>query len=262
MCCSNLNLIPPFSPFPCSNPPRAISLLHQSAPHIPLILFVRPADKACAIGCLHAGAENYMLEGFIDVPTLDHVLHAAIQRDAPSALNAPCQPHLHSVTKLPNRSGLLQRLLQPSQESVLSGSRLLISIHLTNLKYLQSSAGHTAVARALRHIAHQLQSLARRSDLLAYVAPGVFAFVIFDANESCLASLQSRIDCRLLQLIQCDPSGLPLNFSVKTSSWTPSSSFSFQQALTGQLSGKKSLSLLSHASSRNSNRHRVSRCGQ
>ena len=41
--------------------PLAVSLLHEVTPHIPLILFVQPADKESAIGCLEAGAENYML---------------------------------------------------------------------------------------------------------------------------------------------------------------------------------------------------------
>ena len=116
------------------DPPRTVSLLHEYTPHIPLILFVQPADKASAVGCLHAGAENYMLEGSLDVPTLDHVLHTALRRNAPLAAPPQRNPRLHFITNLPSRSGLLHQLRCSSQHSVLSGPRLVLSVHLTNLK--------------------------------------------------------------------------------------------------------------------------------
>ncbi len=106
-----------------------------------------------------------MLEGFIDVPTVDHVLHTAISHYAPSTASPSRKPSLHFITNLPNRAGLLHQLQHSSQDSVLSGSRLLLSVRLTNPKYLQSSAGHSAVARALHQIAQSLRSLVRRSDL-------------------------------------------------------------------------------------------------
>ena len=83
------------------DPPLAVSLLHHSAPHILLILFVHAADKDSAVGCLHAGAENYMLEGFIDVPMLDHVLHAALHRAPLPAPQPESKSRLHFVTNLP-----------------------------------------------------------------------------------------------------------------------------------------------------------------
>lgn len=233
------------------DPPSVITSLHQSAPHIPLILFVPPADKASAIICLHAGAENYMLKGFLDVPTLDHVLHTALRRDAQGVPAAPLKPRLHFITNLPTRSGLLQLLHRSRPDSVLSGSKVLLSVHLTNLKYLQATAGPAAVSHALRETAKQLRSTVRRSDLIAYIAPGVFALVVFDVSDSCLAAVRRRINSRLLHLFQGGLVHLPLNFSVKTSSCANASSFSFQEILADHLSCKNLSALPPLAPARN-----------
>lgn len=51
------------------DPPTTIYSLHQSLPHIPLILFADLADKELATACLQVGATDYMLEGFMDERT-------------------------------------------------------------------------------------------------------------------------------------------------------------------------------------------------
>ena len=224
------------------DPPLAVSLLRRAAPHIPLILFVRPADKDCAVRCLQAGAENYMLEGFLDVPTLDYVLQTAIQGNVSAAIPG-AKSRLHFITNLPNRSGLLHQLQKSSQESVLSGSHLLISVHFSNVGKLRVSIGPSELARVLRQVTQQLRSLIRRSDLLAYVASGVFVLAIFEARDGCRALLQRRIERRLLTAIPARPGGFPLEFSVRISSWDSATAISFPQLLAHHLSSKNQPSL-------------------
>ena len=221
------------------DPPRAVSLLHQSVPHIPLILFIQPADKDFAAGCLQAGAENYMLEGFLDVPTLDHVLHTAILRNASTLARITDRLHLDTTTNLPNRFGLLRQLQLSSQDSVLSGSRLLISVQLRNLEELQASTGHLLADQSVRQVSQQLRSLIRPSDLLAYVAPGIFIMILFDASDSCRTSLQRRIECCLLQLNQQGPVTPLLKCSVKTSFWSSTTAISFPHILTHHFSSQE-----------------------
>jgi hypothetical protein len=85
-----------------------------------------------------------------------------------------------------------------------------------------------------------LKSPIRRSNLIARVAPGVFALVIFDAGDYCLSSLQRRIVNRLWKLHSQKSDILSLNFSVQASSWISASSFSFTELLAVQLSRLKS----------------------
>jgi hypothetical protein len=131
------------------DPSLAVSLVHQSAPHIPLILFVHPADKATAFGRLHAGAGNCILEGFLNVSTLDRVLHAAIPHRGIRPVSPKVKSRVYSLTDLPNRAALLHQLQNSSPYSALSDSQLLLIVRLTNLKQLQSAAGHSAVSHAL-----------------------------------------------------------------------------------------------------------------
>jgi DNA-binding NarL/FixJ family response regulator len=90
------------------DPPLAVSSLHQAAPHIPLILLARSADKGCALKCLSSGAENYMLEGYLDVQTLDHLLHTALHPNDSSDSPVVLKSQVSVATDLPNRSGLLR----------------------------------------------------------------------------------------------------------------------------------------------------------
>lgn len=219
------------------DPVLAVSLLHKAVPHIPLILFVHPADTDCAVECLRAGAENYILKGFLDLPTLDHILHKAIRRNNASELPGPTKSQIDPLTKLPNRAGLLCQLRASSQQSVLSGPRLLLSVRLSNLQELQDSAGQFAVADTIHFIARQLRALVRSSDLLACVAPGVFALVVFDAGDSCRASLQRRMEASLLHPRNFKLSRIPPPaFSVEISSWNSTSPRSFPRALSHHLS--------------------------
>jgi hypothetical protein len=158
------------------------------------------------------------MEGYLDVPTLDHVLHTAISRKvAPSPIPTPQSP-VQALSRVLNRSELVRQIQHSSQNSVLSSSRLLISVRLSNLKKLLASADQAAINRVLLQTARQLRSLIWRSDPLAYVATGIFSMVIFDAADCCRTSLQSRIESRLAKLNQRDPCRNSLKISIPTSS--------------------------------------------
>ena len=221
------------------DPPLAISLLNHFVPHIPLILFALPADKDCAAGCFASGAKNYLLEGFMDVPTLDRVVHSAIQHHAalPSSQNA--KSRLDTLTRLPNRSGLLHEIQRSMEEPLRSGSRLIVHVRLENLKHVQAIAGRSATEGALLQTAQQLRASIRRSDLIAHVSKGLFVLVLADAGDSALAALQRRLAMRLLQINQARTTNLALKFSVQTYSWLNTSPFSFQEILSAQRALRK-----------------------
>lgn len=63
--------------------PARLSVLHQSHPSIPFILFADAADTDCAVSCLSMGAQDFMLEGFMDERTMARALRSAgVQRRA------------------------------------------------------------------------------------------------------------------------------------------------------------------------------------
>jgi GGDEF domain-containing protein len=225
-------------------PLLAVALLHASAPHIPLILFALPADRARAAECLRSGAKAYMLEGYMDGPTLEHVLHAATQDAIAVAPSVDSRARVDSLTSLLNRSGLLERLQHSHVESPLADSCLIFSIHLRHQRELLAAAGKPFMDRTLQRIAQHLVRCVRRSDLLAHVSNGVFVIVVANSNSSCLLALRRRIESALLDFTQREFQRMPWYFSIQDSTWRNNSSRSFGEILSSHLSPKKRLGLL------------------
>ena len=135
---------------------------------VPLILFALPTDRESAIRCLQSGAKDYILEGHLDGPTLDRVLHAAMHRCvAVSSLSS--HRRRDSLTSLPNRYGLLCQLRDSLKEFPFTDSRLIFSIQVRDRKKLLAAAGKTILDQTLQRLAQRLLHCVRRSDLVAHV---------------------------------------------------------------------------------------------
>lgn len=193
------------------DPAAAVRVLHQNASRIPLIIFAAPADKESAVMCLQAGAKDYMLEGHMDVRTLDRVLHAALC--GPQS-DSRVEPARDPLTGLSNRSGLLFETHRRLPFAPPTGGCLMISISLQNLEAIQADSGLAAADRILQELGRLLQKSVRSSDLVAHVAPGQFALIILDAGDSRLAAINQRIMTRVSQYKQSAVAGIPLALSL------------------------------------------------
>ncbi len=198
------------------DPPAAIHSLHQSVPDIPLILFADPADKEIAVSCLQVGATDYILEGHMDVRTLDRVLQSALRSDLPAA---PAPASLNPLTGLPD-------CLAPSHDpnparasDSSAASHLLLSVHLTNYEFLRGVAGPHAADGALQRVALHLQKCVRRCDRIAHVAPDKFVVFVADATDSALVSIHRRITTSLSLQNQFFAGALPLSLSILSEPW-------------------------------------------
>ena len=158
------------------DPPTTVYSLHQSLPHIPLILFADLADKELAIACLQVGATDYMLEGFMDERTLSRALQAALR--APDGLALPRDP---------------QTFPDPVPGAI---PPVLLSVQLTNFESLRAVEGALVADGALQRVAVQLQKCVRRGDRIAHVAPDKFLVVVADSCESSLLAVHRRITSR------------------------------------------------------------------
>ena len=193
------------------DPPAAIRVLYQNSSLIPLIVFAGPADRAAAEMCLQTGAKDYMLEGFMDVRTLDRVLHAAIcgaQSDSRIAASRDL------LTGLANPSGLLgesrPRFLSPP----FSGGRLVFSVSLENHETIEAHSGAATTDRILQELAWVLQKSVRSSDIVAHVARGHFVLIVTDTGDSSLSCVRKRITARVEQYQRSSSAGVPLALSL------------------------------------------------
>lgn len=175
------------------DPPAAVSVLHQSAPHIPLILFADGSEQDVAAECLQAGAKDFMLEGHMDGRTLDRVLRSAFS-DCPVRLVS--QACVDPLTGLMNRAGLVVEAQHWKEAHPLSPRRLLVSIRVQNLEALHLYSGDAKAEFCLSEVALLLREKIRETDLAAHVAPGHFVLLIQDVAEPSLPVVHRRVsDC-------------------------------------------------------------------
>jgi PleD family two-component response regulator len=220
------------------DPLQGVSALHRAVPHIPLILFALPADRDSAIRCLQSGAKDYILEGHLDGPTLDRVLHTATQRDvAVSSLSSSRQRD--SLTSLPNRYGLLCQLQDSLKKFPFADSCLILSIQVRDRKKLLAAAGKTLLDQMLQRLAQRLLHCVRRSDLVAHVSQGLFVVVVANSGDSCLTALQRRLDSALTYFSQPQSFGVPFRFCIQGSFWRHNSPCSFREVLSSHLGSRR-----------------------
>jgi PleD family two-component response regulator len=198
------------------DPPGAVRSLHLAIPDVPLILFADPADSEVAAQCLQAGAADYILEGYMDVRTLDRVLRLALLVNQTAS---PLPVSRHPVTGLPDNSALLHCPEFSLYPCCLAAPRRLLAVRLANYEIIRTVAGSRAADDALRQFAGLLQKCVRRCDLVAHVAPGNFVIAIPDATVSCLASIQRRITSRVHLQNQRLLGALPLALSIHPKPW-------------------------------------------
>src|SRR5271165_1022025 len=172
------------------DPPAALSVLHRSAPTIPLILFASPADKGFAEQCLGVGAKEFMLEGCMDMGMLERMVRVAVRESggkfAPETGTDP-------LTGLMNRDGLIAEAQRWRGLHLFSARRLLVSIRVQNLEAIQLYAGERETESLLRDVARLLQRKVRKTDLEAHVAPGHFVLLIQGVAAAGLPAVHRRI---------------------------------------------------------------------
>ena len=176
--------------------PAAVGALHRWAPHIPLIVFAPDAEQEAAERCLHAGATDFILLGYMDARTLERVLHAAL--DAPRGASGSKGFH-DPLTGLVNRLGLLLEA-RASLQRPLGAAQFLVSVRLENFEAIRMATGRAAMESILKRIAVLLRKSVRHSDVVAYVGTGRFFVFVLDIAESWSFAIQRRVADRLLQL--------------------------------------------------------------
>lgn len=97
--------------------------------------------------------------------------------------------HHDSLTGLPNRALLADRLHQALARAQRAGSRVaLLFMDLDGFKQINDSLGHEAGDDALRQVAQRLGQIVRQSDTLARVGGDEFVLLLCDLNEDAEAA--------------------------------------------------------------------------
>jgi len=180
------------------DPTATVRHLHECAPEVALIIWAEPADKELAVKCIQAGAEDYMLEGFVDARTLDRILRTAILPQTGVRTSEAAQEFSANDAKrcVPAAED------DPVEQLGLASSTARIRIEVRGFRILRKQIGRFAARELLHGVAQALRTSVRASDSVAANGAGQFVVTLQDTEASSLPIVRRRIAARLLPLQQ------------------------------------------------------------
>lgn len=178
-------------------PLDALHRLQSVAPGVPVIALVDGAHENAAHALLRSGAQDYVLRGDLDGPSLARMVRNARDRQQYLAVLRELS-FSDPLTGLYNRRGF--EMLAEAQLRMVRRSRraaLLLYADLDHLKRINDEHGHAAGDRALMGVAEALRMGLRRSDLVARIGGDEFVALVFEAGSSEAGIVQARVRAAL-----------------------------------------------------------------
>jgi CheY-like chemotaxis protein len=182
--------------------PDRLRVLHLSYPSIPFILFADPADTDCAVSCLSMGAEDFMLEGFMDERTMARVLGSIMGRKPPERCN--------SFVVGPASAGSTYALASVGC-AAFDFTREVRKHDLALSVCIEQS--EPVAARTSSELLELLRSCIRSTDLLVSNSPGNFILYFTGIAEAAASTILHRVQRKLESLGMSLPS--PSNAALR-----------------------------------------------
>lgn len=211
------------------DPLDEVRRVHRAAPSVPLIVLAENGNKDCAAKSLTQGAQDYLLKGFIDPPTLERVLRVALEHNT---LDGLADLLRDAQTGLYTRDGFLTlgdhaMEMAKSKESTL----VLLCMRIENLEELRTEFGPSAAETSLSEVANLLKSSFRRSDILARLGDSQFAALAVDAAEPSAPVLRQRLQKRITMLNRDIGPWGPLQIRMSARFWVAKKAITFSEFL-------------------------------
>jgi len=149
-------------------------LLHET----PIIIISDDDDQAAAVEALNAGAQDYLVRNTINGQSLVRAIRFAIERKR-TEQRLQALLHYDTLTRLPNRELLLDRLTQSIAAATRQQTMVaLLLLDLDRFKLVNDTLGHAFGDKLLCNVAEQVQTCIRESDTLARLGGDEFVVVL------------------------------------------------------------------------------------
>jgi diguanylate cyclase (GGDEF)-like protein len=160
---------------------------------VPIIVLTGLDDETLAMTAVQQGAQDYLVKGQADAPTLLRSMRYAIERYRLLA-ELRSLAVVDELTGLYNRRGFLT--LAPQQLKIADrtrGSLVLLFADLDDMKGINDTWGHEDGDQALRDTAKVLRTTFRDSDIIARMGGDEFVVLAATASASDAGTLTTRL---------------------------------------------------------------------
>jgi len=167
---------------PDSHGLETFSKVYAHSPQVPIIVLTGNNDRTTALSAVKHGAQDYLVKNKLDCELLVRAIHHSIER---KHYQQQLEQHANydSLTGLPNRNLLYDRMKQAvfAQRSVRSIA--LVFIDLDHFKFINDSLGHGAGDKLLQCMAERLRSMVRDSDTVSRLGGDEFVLILNDQTS-------------------------------------------------------------------------------
>jgi diguanylate cyclase (GGDEF)-like protein len=167
--------------------------VYAHSPGVPIIVLTGTDDKTVALKAVQGGAQDFLVKGKLDHELLVRAMQYSIERKR-YQVQIEHQANYDSLTGLPNRSLLHDRLRQAVFAQRHVRSIAVVFIDLDHFKFVNDSMGHVAGDELLKTMADRLRSVLRDGDTVARLGGDEFVLILNDqGNEEVIFRAMQRV---------------------------------------------------------------------
>ncbi len=163
---------------PDSRGENTFTRINTLFPDLPIVILTGNNDQQTAFTAIGLGAQDYLVKGFVRDGMLSRAILYAIERKRLQNMISHLALH-DALTGLPNRRLLMEHLTRDIETSRRDKKRLaVLMLDLDNFKDINDQYGHHIGDQVLIKVAHRLQYLLRKCDVIARIGGDEFVIPI------------------------------------------------------------------------------------
>jgi len=175
--------------------------VYAHAPTVPIIVLTGNDDATIALSAVKGGAQDYLVKGRLDRELLLRSMHYSIERKR-YQVQLEHQANYDSLTGLPNRTLLHDRLKQAVYAQRTPRNIAVVFMDLDHFKFVNDSLGHSVGDKLLKAMGERLRATLREGDTVGRVGGDEFVLILADQNnEEVIFRAMQRITAKVAEPI-------------------------------------------------------------
>jgi two-component system cell cycle response regulator len=194
---------------------------HMQAPQLPFVVLTGLDDQSLAVEAVRQGAQDFIVKGKLDGPSLARSLYYAVERQR-GQRELTELAGLDELTGLHNRRAFMMMADHHLKLAVRSGSKVaVVFIDVDGLKPVNDTYGHEEGSRMLVAASNAFLSVVRESDIVARLGGDEFCILIARAGMEAVDALRKRLDAEIEEFNRSSGQPYALSLSLGAAEFDP-----------------------------------------